>query len=305
MTAGGASPSHGTPVAEYQIECALVAKLVADQHPDLAHLPLRAIDAGWDNAMFRLGDHLAVRLPRRAAAANLIVHEQRWLPSLAERLSLPVPTLYRFGMPAYDYPWQWSIVRWLPGEAADQSEPRSSEAKRWGAFLRSLHVPAPADAPANPVRGVPLRQRDPAVEARMRRLNVTTSSFTEQIRHIWHAALDAPIDVPLTWLHGDLHPRNVLVETGVITGVIDWGDITSGDPATDLASIWMIFDEPLAWQDALATYGQLSDVTLNRAKGWAVLFGIVFLDSGLVDQPRNAVIGERTLRRVVQSIDHG
>jgi len=305
MDAGGTSPSHGTPIAEFEIECAFVIKLVADQHPDLAHLPLRTVDAGWDNAMFRLGDHLAVRLPRRAAAANLIVHEQLWLPNLADCLSLPVPTLYRLGTPAYDYPWQWSIVRWLPGEAADQSEPNCSEAKRLGAFLRSLHVPAPADAPANLVRGVPLRQRAPAVEARMQRLAATTSSITEQVRGIWHEALHAPIDVPLTWLHGDLHARNVLVETGLITGIIDWGDITSGDPAIDLASIWMLFDKPLAWQDALAAYGPLSKATLHRAKGWAVLFGIVFLDSGLVDQPRNVVIGERTLRRVAQSIDQG
>jgi aminoglycoside phosphotransferase (APT) family kinase protein len=109
------SSSHGTPAAEFEIDGVIVAKLVADQHPDLVHLPLRAIDAGWDNAMFRLGDHLAVRLPRRAAAAELIVHEQLWLPSLADRLSMPVPKLCRIGMPAFGYPWHWSVVRWLPG----------------------------------------------------------------------------------------------------------------------------------------------------------------------------------------------
>jgi aminoglycoside phosphotransferase (APT) family kinase protein len=96
-----------------------------------------------------------------------------------------------------------------------------------------------------------------------------------------------------------------LVENGVITGIIDWGDITSGDPATDLASIWMLFAEPHAWHDALAAYAQPSEATLHRAKGWAVLFGIVLLDSGLADQPRNAAIGERILRRVAQFIDRG
>src|SRR6476469_8461913 len=100
MDAGQASPSIGTPVAECAIDSAFVSGLLADQHPDLAHLPLRLVDAGWDNAMFRLGDHLAVRLPRRAAAATLIVHEQTWLPRLADQLALPAPAPYPIGNPA-------------------------------------------------------------------------------------------------------------------------------------------------------------------------------------------------------------
>jgi aminoglycoside phosphotransferase (APT) family kinase protein len=169
--------------------------------------------------------------------------------------------------------------------------------------LRSLHTPAPDDAPPNPVRGVPLQQRAHTVESRLHRLATTTSLITPQIRQIWQAALHAPLDVQPTWLHGDLHPRNVLVEDGIISGIIDWGDITAGDCATDLASIWMLFAAPLARQDALATYTHLSTATLQRAKGWAVLFGVMLLDTGLIDNPRNALIGERTLRRVAESIE--
>src|SRR5690349_3749399 len=110
MDSGGASPAIGTPAAECAIDTAFVAELIADQHPDLAHLPLHVVDAGWDNALFRLGDQLAVRLPRRAVAAPLIAHEQTWLPRLADRLSLPVPVPYRLGTPARGYPWRWSVV---------------------------------------------------------------------------------------------------------------------------------------------------------------------------------------------------
>ncbi|MER7151067.1 phosphotransferase [Streptomyces lydicus] len=42
-------------------------------------------------------------------------------------------------------------------------------------------------------------------------------------------------------LHGDLHPANILVDRGRIRAVIDFGDITSGDPATDLSVAWMLF----------------------------------------------------------------
>ena len=296
-------PRAGTPAAEFAIDGALVADLLADQHPDLAHLPLKMVEAGWDNALFRLGAHLAVRLPRRAAAASLIVHEQRWLPHLADQLTLPIPAPCRVGAPARGYPWHWSVVPWLSGLAADQHEPQAAQARAFAAFLRSLHVRAPADAPANPFRGVPLDDRAHAVEERMQQLASATNLITPQIRHIWQVALHAPLDVPPTWLHGDLHPRNVLVGSGVITGIIDWGDLTAGDCATDLASIWMLFADSRARQAVLAAYADLSDATLRRAKGWAVLFGVMLLESGLIDNPRNAVIGARTLRRVSESYD--
>ena len=86
------------------IDTALVAGLLAEQHPDLAHLPVQMVEAGWDNALFRLGEDLAVRLPRRAAAAPLIIHEQRWLPLLAAQLTLPIPAPVREGAPARSYP---------------------------------------------------------------------------------------------------------------------------------------------------------------------------------------------------------
>jgi len=300
MDARGDPPSIGTPAAEFAIDDALVSGLLSDQLPDLARMPIRVVDAGWDNATYRLGDHLAVRLPRRSAAAALIAHEQAWLPRLAPQLSLPVPAPYRVGKPARGYPWRWSVLPWLQGSPADLNEPAASQARPFAAFLRSLHVPAPADAPSNPVRGVPLTERTGVVEARMQRLADKTSLITPQITEIWKAGVRAPIDVTPTWLHGDLHPRNVLVEHGVIAGIIDWGDITAGDRATDLASIWMLFAQPQARRDALAAYANLSEATLQRAKGWAVLFGVMLLDTGLSDNPRNAAIGERTLMRVAE-----
>ncbi len=290
--------STGTPAAEHRIDEALVHALLRDQHADLAQLPIQQVDAGWDNTMFRLGNQLAVRLPRRAAVASLITHEQTWLPQIASRLTLPAPVPVRTGRPALGYPWHWSILPWLPGVCADHSDLDSTEGSRFGLFLRSLHEPAPPDAPLNPLRGVPLTQRAAVLEPRIQRLRASTSVITPQILHLWQAALAAPIDVAPTWLHGDLHLRNILVENRRISGIIDWGDITSGDRATDLASIWMLFIEPEVREQAFAAYGQPSQATLLRAKGWAVLFGVFLLDTGLVDNPRNAAIGERILRQL-------
>jgi aminoglycoside phosphotransferase (APT) family kinase protein len=100
-----------------------------------------------------------------------------------------------------------------------------------------------------------------------------------------------------------LHPRNVLVEDGRISGIIDWGDITSGDCATDLASIWMLFPKPEVRDNALAAYAQVSEATLRRAKAWAVFFGTMFLDSGLTDNPENARLGKKILQNVAQQAE--
>ncbi|MGF1524067.1 MAG: aminoglycoside phosphotransferase family protein [Leptolyngbyaceae cyanobacterium] len=290
----------GTPESEVEIDVAVVQSLLERQHPELSHLPIYRVDAGWDNALFRLGDQWCVRLPRRQMAAALIENEQTWLPQLAPHLSMPVPTPHRLGKPTCEYPWHWSVLPWLAGVAADQAEPDADQAPRLAAFLRSLHTPAPANAPVNPYRGVSLQQRATMVEERLQRLAPKTTLITLQIWDTWKRALAAPVDMQARWLHGDLHARNVLVENGAITGIIDWGDITSGDIATDLAAIWMLFSEQIARQQAIAAYGDISEATLQRAKGWALLFGAVLLDTGLADHPRHATMGARTLNRIIE-----
>ena len=111
------------PSAEADLSAGLVRRLVAGQHPDLAGLRVAVLANGWDNVICRLGDDLAVRLPRRVAAAELIRHEQRWLPELAARLPLSIPAPVRVGRPALGYPWHWSIVPLLPGQIAELSPP--------------------------------------------------------------------------------------------------------------------------------------------------------------------------------------
>jgi len=123
------------PAAEIDIGDDLVRRLLAEQHPDLAALPLTLVANGWDNAIFRLGGDLAVRLPRRELGADLVVNEQRWLPQLAPRLPLPVPVPLRIGLPNGDYPWNWTVVAWHDGDvAADVAaggRPGRRRAGRW------------------------------------------------------------------------------------------------------------------------------------------------------------------------------
>lgn len=290
---------HGTPPAEHPIDQALVRALLRQQHPDLADASLRKMDSGWDNVMFRLGDDFVVRLPRRRQAVDLVRHEQAWLPRLAQRLPLPIPAPRRVGRPGCGYPWPWSVLPWMPGTTADLSPPHASQGTVWAEFLRALHQPDGLDAaPKNPARGVPLADRAHLIEARLHRLEEATEYVTSTLWEIWRQALEAPVAETACWLHGDLHQRNVLVDEGRLSGVIDWGDVTSGDPATDLASLWALFEGAETRREAWKRYGASPDL-VTRAKGWSVHFGSVLLESGLVDHPAHAEMGRCILQRLM------
>ena len=291
---------RGTPPAEVDATEALVQSLLDAQHPDLAQLPLSLVDSGYDNVIFRLGKHFSVRLPRRLAAEKLTAHEQKWLPTFAAALPLPTPVPLRIGRPGSGFPWHWSVVPWFPGTASDLSAPDRNQPERLAAFFRALHVPAPENAPVNPYRGVPLNQRIAGAEERMLRLAKETDLITATIQRLWNEAVEAPLDAQPTWLHGDLHAQNVLVDAGVITAIIDWGDLCQGDRASDLAAIWMLFEDRAVREEAMRLCGDVSDATWARARGWAILFGVVLFDNGRVSYPRHAVAGAHTLRRVAE-----
>ena len=290
------------PAAEVEVSPDLVRRLLATQHPDLAGLPVEVMNNGWDNLICQLGGELLVRLPRRAAAAKLVEHEQRWLPVLAPTLPLPVPAPVRAGRPGLGYPWAWSVVPFLPGRVAARYPPADllAAAASLGGFLGALHAPAPPDAPVNPFRGVPLADRGALVAEHVSALGGSVDRAA--VLDMWQAALATPAwDRPPVWLHGDLHPANILVHRGSISAVIDFGDITSGDPAGDLSVAWMLLPAEChnAFRDAYRAAGQHSAGAdmWARARGWALALSLAFLANS-ADNPMIAGIGQRTLSAV-------
>jgi len=283
------------PAAEVQVSVELVRRLLDEQHPDLADLPIEVLANGWDNLVCRLGEELLVRLPRRAMAAELVAHEQRWLPELAGRLPLAVPSPVRVGRPSAQYPWSWSVVPFFPGRVAARCEPDDlrSTAAVLGGFLNALHTPSPSDAPVNPWRGIPLAGRAEGVLNGL--AHVADPADRATALRVWETAAAAPAwGGPPLWLHGDLHPANILVDRGRISAVIDFGDITSGDPATDLSVAWMLFTAEQR-ADFRQAYGRGDDATWERARGWALALSLVFLTHS-ADNPLMRGIGERTFR---------
>jgi aminoglycoside phosphotransferase (APT) family kinase protein len=255
-----------------------VRALLRDQFPELADLGIVEVASGWDNVIYRLGEDLLARLPRREVAAVLVEHEQRWLPTIADRLPLPIPVPLRLGRPALGYPWRWSICAWLPGESALRvSADDADAATALGQFVGALATPAPADAPPNPFRGIPLAQRTERLDMNLHALGDTVDATA--VRALWSELVTTPVwDGPPLWLHGDLHPGNVLVDHGQISAVIDFGDLTGGDPAMDLSAAWMFFP-PAIRPIFRAAAGGCDDATWARSRAWAIAFGIACLAS--------------------------
>ncbi|MEV5535998.1 aminoglycoside phosphotransferase family protein [Saccharopolyspora shandongensis] len=259
----------GSSMGELKFEQGLVRALLRDQHSDLADLELRDVNGGWDNQQWRLGEELAVRLPRTERAPALLQAEQTWLPVLAERLPLPTPVPVRIGKPSSLFEHIWTIARWVEGEPADHTPiARVEAADVLAGFLGALHHQAPADAPANPTRGIPLAGLRQEVDSWFE--VIADYAGADAAREVWEKAVAAPAwqGAPL-WLHGDLHPANVVVRDGMLAGVIDFGELCAGDPATDLSAAWILLHAGAASR-FFDAYEHADEATVARARGWAV-----------------------------------
>ena len=266
------------PEADVHVDAALVARLVAAQHPSFTG-PLELVANGWDNAIFRLGEEWAVRMPRRALGDRLVRSEQRWLPviagSLPDGVRAPVPVAA--GRPGLGYPYAWSITPWFDGEPAASVPPaaRRPIAGALADVLVAIGRPAPADAPENPYRGVPLAA--------------------------------PPWTGPPRWVHGDPHPGNLLFERPTdgdgwrLAAVLDLGDLTGGDPATDLASAWLVFDPAgrAAFRDRIERSRPTDAANWARARGWALAIGSAIVDAIGVDGGPIGRVGAHALEQVL------
>ena len=223
-----------TPDAEVEVDEGTVRALLADQHPDLASLPLGARVEGWDNVTIRLGDTLAVRMPRRAVGAEIAQTEWEWLPLIGAQWTFPAPVARRLGEPGHGYPWRWSVVPWIDGTVVYEAPLSLEGARDLGRALAQVHVAAPDDAPVNPYRSITLGERAEVFGDRIGHLEAEgVIADGPRLRAAFTAAAHTQAG-PRTWAHLDVHGRNVLSRRGRLAGILDWGDAAVGSPLTDL-----------------------------------------------------------------------
>ncbi len=284
----------------FNIDTDLVRRLITSQFPRWSDLLItEVLPNGWDNRTFRLGDRMSVRLPSAERYVAQVEKEHRWLPVLAEKLPLRIPTPLEIGIPDEGYPWKWSVYGWIDGETANTERidnmPRFARAlSEILAALQSADTSgAPGAGTHSGHRGGDLSIYDDQTRKAIEIMDVESDLDKSLLTEIWDVALDSKWDKPPVWIHGDISSGNLLVRDGILSAVIDFGGIAVGDPACDLAIAWTMFEDKS--RDTFRNRLGLDDATWARARGWTLWKALIIL-SGISET--NAAEGEHSRQTV-------
>ncbi len=291
---------------EVDTDASLVRRLLADQFPPWADLPIEPVESsGTDNAIYRLGEDMAVRLPRIPGGTGTIDKELRWLPELAPMLPVAISQPLAKGSPGHGYPWHWSVHRWLDGESVNVERMADPVGlgQDLGGFVAAMQRIDAAEAPMagrDGSRGLPLAQRDAATREAVAQLDGVIDS--PAVTAAWDAAVRAPTWRRRgVWIHGDLLSGNVLVDgSGRLSAVIDFGCMVVGDPACDVMAAWTLF--PAEGREAFRSALEVDDATWARGRGWALSFALIALPYYMDTNP----VFVRDARHVIREVlaDH-
>lgn len=288
---------------EFDTDPDLVRRLLVAQFPQWSGLAIkRVVSAGTDNALYRLGDDMVVRLPRTQSATGQVDKERTWLPALALHLPLEIPAPLATGAPGEGFPWNWAVHRWIVGENAtlDRLSDPVQSATTLASFVKALHHidtgGGPVSGRHNFYRGVPLVMRDEPTRTSIDALRGVID--TGVATRAWEQALQAPVwsGAPV-WVHGDLQSGNLLARHGEITAVIDFGGLGVGDPAVDLIVAWNLFDPDS--RDAYKKSVQADEATWARGRGWALSTSLIALPYYHITNPVLAGIARYAINQVL------
>ncbi|HEY2768259.1 MAG TPA: phosphotransferase [Solirubrobacteraceae bacterium] len=292
--------------AEIEVDQALARALIENRYPQLEAESLKLLGSGWDNTVWVTKDGIAFRFPRREIALDGIRQEIALLPEIAPRLPCRVPDASYPGAPSELFPWPWfgsHVIkgREIAGSQLDENA-RGELAADLGTFLRCLHglsVPQIDGLPADPTGRADMTIRVPRTRTALDELDAS-GALTSRAADVLTTADTLPAADGFVLAHGDLHIRHVLVdEAGRLSGVIDWGDACYAPAAVDLSLYWSLFG-PAARGGFRATYGNVSDATLLRARVLALFLNATLAvyarDQGMGALESEALDGvERTL----------
>lgn len=288
--------------ARAEIDVALVRRLVAEQFPQWAHLPIVAAEPnGWDNRTFRLGLYMSVRLPSAAGYVEQVAKEHYWLPKLAPLVPFPIPVPLAMGEPGSGYPWNWSIYPWLKGETAEVEKIVSLPefARALAQFLVALQQ---IDATGGPLPGAHnfMRGAHPSVydgETR-RAIQILSDDIDDRaVTAVWEAALASKWRASPVWIHGDVAAGNLLIKDGRLAAVIDFGCAGIGDPACDLVIAWTLLSGES--REVFRSSLQLDSWTWARGRGWALWKALITVAEYREKDPPVARMARQVIAEVI------
>jgi aminoglycoside phosphotransferase (APT) family kinase protein len=240
-------------------------------------------------------------MPSAEDYALQVEKEQRWLPKLAPKLPLPIPVPLGLGKPANGYPWTWSIYAWLPGETATPSRitDLSDFATNLAQFLIALQR---IDSTSGPVPGLHSFYRGGSLaiydnETRQAIGTLKGKIDTNTATEIWETALTTQWTNPPVWVHGDISIGNLLVQNGRLSAIIDFGQLTVGDPACDLAIAWTFFNGKS--RDAFRSALPLDNATWARGRGWALWKALIICAELMGTNPLEVENSRRVINEII------
>jgi aminoglycoside phosphotransferase (APT) family kinase protein len=272
---------------EIPIDAGLVRALVDRAMPHCAGLPVRRLDwSGSTNALFRLGNDLLVRLPRQPGGSAAIAKEAKWLPVLGPSLPAGVPEVVAVFGPGCGYPEHWSVVRWIDGEHPEVVTPttpvdprRADLAVGLAGVVNALgRAEVTSEAVSDPAlqwyRGEPLATMDAVTRQNIGRCRALGDFGydLDAAERLWDEAIRLPgakDRLAPRWYHGDLTAENLLVRDGRLAAVLDFGGLSVGDPAVDLAVAWEVLDPPA--REIFRRNLGVDDATWLRGRAWALI----------------------------------
>lgn len=294
--------------SEPNITLSLVQDLITEQFPQWADLQICPVEnSGWDNRTFRLGNTMLIRLPSAARYAAQVKKEQEWLPKLSLNLSVPIPSPVVMGEPSENYPWNWSVYKWIEGDNADYQRIANLQlfASQLAQFLLELQLINTHEGPLagahNFYRGASLEVYNDETKHAIKELKrlIDTDIATD----IWNMALKYRWRKKPVWIHGDFSAGNILVKDGKLAAVIDFGCMGVGDPACDLVISWTFLTRES--RQVFRSHLRLDQNTWSRARGWALWKALITIVSindknGLQARKQLNIINELVHEHIIE-----
>ena len=261
--------------SEHLINPDLVKKLIAEQFPEYAHLPIGSVrKQGHDNRTYRLGNDMLVRMPSAEYYALKVPKEQELLPLLKPYLSIDIPVPIRMGNASHDYPFNFSIYKWLEGTSANflklNDKALESIAIQLAKFLKELHgivgIDGPSPGKHNGWGGDHVSVYDEGARKQISELSEIIDEY--KAMELWEQACKTKRNKIPVWIHGDFAFGNFLIKDGKLSGVIDFGGMAIGDPASDLVIAWTFLKGKS--REIFKQAMDLDSETWLRARGWVL-----------------------------------
>lgn len=289
------------------ITSTLAKKLIAEQFPEFADLPIRDVEKqGHDNRTYRLGEAMLIRMPTAESYALKVPKEQVLLPKLASYLTVNIPRPITMGVPSQDYPYPFSIYKWLEGRSLNlvvlEDKQIETLAVDLAIFLKELqsikNIDGPTPGQHNWWRGDPISVYDTGAREQIAKLSGGID--TGKAIALWGRACETKWEKTPVWVHGDIATGNMLIKEGKLSAIIDFGGMALGDPACDLVIAWTFFKDKA--RDIFMEEISLDQDTWLRAKAWALWKATYELCASKDTQSHNVSFHKNIINEVLKTV---